>query len=192
VIRPQFNPLADPRLRGHQRPDSGRPDRHHQNARPGGLQPQGPDHRLRLTRLRHERRPDPHRPPDDSPTLGRVAIIGQLYDSVWNIAGEIDYLYVKYWVTNTEIRSTGDMDEVAFGGMDSSNLYAGVADGLVGLLDPNTAFANQATIERLTLRGIPFSQGIYEIFINSNLAASSLGTVSLGGVKINNADHDNE
>jgi len=129
---------------------------------------------------------------DDSPTLGRVAIIGQLYDSVWNIAGEIDYLYVKYWVTNTEIRSTGDMDVVAFGGMDSSNLYAGVADGLVGLLDPATAFTNQATIERLTLRGIPFSQGIYEIFINSNVAASSLGTVSLGGVKINNADHGNE
>jgi len=129
---------------------------------------------------------------DGSPTLGRVAIIGTLYDSVWNVAGEIHYLYVKYWVVNTEVRSSGDMDQVAFGGMDSSHLFAGVADGLLGLLDPATAFTNQARIKRLTIRGIPFSRGIYEVFINSNVAASSLGTLSLNGVKISNDDHNND
>jgi len=129
---------------------------------------------------------------DGSPALGRISIIGTLYDSTWNVTGEIDYLYVKYWVNNTQVRASGDIEQALFGGMDSSVLYAGVADGVMGLVDPTSGFSGQATIERLTIRGIPFSRGIYEVFINSNVAASSLGAVDLNGVKIYNDDHNNE
>ncbi len=98
-------------------------------------------------------------------TLGRVQIHGRLYGA--------------------DIHSAGDIRSITVGAMQDAGVYAGLGDGTSGLPASPGEFSVLATIRSLKVRGIRNSQ--QPTFINSNIAAASLGRIGLGNVQTDNA-----
>jgi hypothetical protein len=86
----------------------------------------------------------------------------------------LNTLSIAGWLTGSMISSTGSVMTVTLGGMQDSTLAAG---DLVGV---------QKKVATLTVKGI---KGAAASVINSNVAAWTLGTVSLVGVQTVNAGH---
>jgi hypothetical protein len=86
-------------------------------------------------------------------------------------------------MSNSEIRTTGDIGTVVVGAMHDSRIYAGVADGVVGLPEPATDIylpgsseGQPAQIGAVIVRGMA-RQGEYYSFASSCIAAYRVGKV---------------
>ena len=117
-------------------------------------------------------------------TLGTARIAGSLLDATWQITGNMSTLAVTGWMANSTLRIAGDTRSITLGAMDTSNIYAGVADGITGLPDPAADFAADYSIGSVSVKGFT---GVAFTYINSNIAASALGTVSIRNVQPDNA-----
>ena len=101
----------------------------------------------------------------------------------------LNRLNVRGAITGTRIRAAADIGTVTAASMNDSSVFAGVQGGGGGggaggsrtLPVDATAFVSPATIRNVTIRtrGTPS-------FIDSNIAASTLGRMSLGTVQVNN------
>lgn len=145
-----------------------------------------------------------------APAVAGVYIRGDLAGSTWEIEGpaasvfvggdmidstiEITYdpdapvkalprLTILGLMSNSEVRSTGDIGVVVVGAMHSSSIYAGVADGVTGLPDPATDIYwaqldedQPARIDAVVVRGLA-RQGEYYSFADSCIAAYRVGQV---------------
>ena len=121
-------------------------------------------------------------------TLGEAKIAGNVIEAAWDITGTTGEVDIKYWLLDSQIHTTGNVDSLTAGGMDNSEVYAGVADAETGMLDPSTCFDGPATIGTLAVTGIP---GAEFSFINTNLAAMGFGKLSIKNVQTDNVDHEN-
>jgi len=103
-------------------------------------------------------------------TLGRMKVIGRLYDA--------------------DVNSAGNIGMVSLGAMDGAGLYAGFAGGTTGLPQEPGDFNTNASIRKVTIRSRD-ARGIRAAgdttFRNSNIAAATLGRVALQGVVVDNA-----
>jgi hypothetical protein len=104
---------------------------------------------------------------------------------------------VKGWMKDSSILSAGNIGNVTAGGMQNSSIFAGVyedalvdenEDGVWDLLDPDADlrldYADRATIGSLKVSGIrePDEYEAFQwvdSFINSNVAAADIGSLSL-------------
>ena len=131
----------------------------------------------------------------EAPSIGTVTIKGDTksgllgnFQAVVNLKDaaakqSLGTMTVAGWLDGAQIHAPSAVGSVTVGGLRNCLIYAGVNDGVTGLPDPTTAFAAMAAIKRLTVKGIksePFST------INSDIAAYSLGTITLAGIQFSN------
>ena len=93
-------------------------------------------------------------------------------------------LVVGGWLDGTTVRSGGSVGPVTVGGMRSSAILAGVAAGVTGLPATSADLAAGAALVSLTVRGLRDASN--HSFIDSRVAATHVGTVSLRGVRFDN------
>jgi hypothetical protein len=96
---------------------------------------------------------------------------------------------VKGWMATSRITSLGNIGTVTVGGMSGSTVFAGVspthdtnaADGVWDLPDPaSEVVPGGATINAVTVKGQKDELGAWQdSFVNSNVAASQFGSLSL-------------
>jgi len=93
-------------------------------------------------------------------------------------------------VNGSSILSTGNLWNLKIGAMVDSNLFAGVINWLPGDglpdLDTQIDTASPAYIRRLNVRGARVNGWYVDSFDNSNIAAYSLGTVSIRNASVTN------
>ncbi|MFA6135503.1 MAG: Ig-like domain-containing protein, partial [Phycisphaerae bacterium] len=100
---------------------------------------------------------------------------------------------VKGLIDGADIRTVGTINSITAGGIQNSVIYAGFdfgnddLDGLTGLptQDDMNLFVD-ASINKLTVKGIREDGGLVDSFINSNAAALNMGTVKLSKVQTGN------
>jgi hypothetical protein len=83
-------------------------------------------------------------------------------------------------MVDVDVRSTADIGTVSAASMNDTEIYAGVAGG--DLPVSAASFVNAATIRNVTIR----NRAATPAFIDSNIAASTLGRMNLGAVQVNN------
>ena len=87
------------------------------------------------------------------------------------------------WLKNAEIRTASSIGTIITGQMENVTIFAGVADGVVGLPDGPEDFASEATIKKLLVRE---PAGETTSFSNSFVAAHLLKNVNIGTVTSDN------
>ena len=82
-------------------------------------------------------------------------------------------LSVSGWIASSQIFTQGNIGTVTAGAIIDSNCFAGVAEGITGLPDPNTDinYAQPASIKSIAAKGIKDDPNS---FINSNIAAANI------------------
>ncbi|MAE63913.1 MAG: hypothetical protein CMJ18_06535 [Phycisphaeraceae bacterium] len=116
-------------------------------------------------------------------TLARARIKGALDGVTWHVAGPgIKLLDVRATVSNSEIRTTGDIVSAKFGHMTDSSLLAGVHEAITGVGALSAAsFVETAEIKRIRVKGL---------LRNAFIAASLLSNVTLGDILPQNGGVD--
>ena len=97
-------------------------------------------------------------------TLGKLKVLGRLYGA--------------------EINSAGNIGNVTVGAMQDSGVYAGLAGGATDLPNSPGDFSVLASIRSVNVRGL--RNGQQSMFVNSNIAASTLGRIGLRHVLSDN------
>jgi 6-phosphogluconolactonase (cycloisomerase 2 family) len=87
---------------------------------------------------------------------------------------------VAGWLDGAVLRSTGPIGAVTAGGLRNSRILAGVKESVAGLPASADDFDVLTSIGSLTIRGIA---GQAKGFLNSDVAAWTLGTISVKGVE---------
>ncbi len=95
------------------------------------------------------------------------------------VATSLKKLNATTWLKDNVIRTASSIGTVSTGRMDGVTLFAGIADGVVGLPDGPADFSSEATIKKLTVRE---PDGPTTSFANSFVAAHLLKSVSIGTV----------
>lgn len=102
-------------------------------------------------------------------------------------------LTIKGWMDNSWILSSGNIGAVTVGGLNNAILLAGVGetfdndgDGVLDLPYPAIDLTATATIKTLTVKGIKQDGLFVDSVINSNIAAATMGTLSLSYVQTDN------
>ncbi|MFM7250553.1 MAG: CAP domain-containing protein [Planctomycetaceae bacterium] len=126
-----------------------------------------------------------------APALGSLVVRGDLAGAtvalergVEPLRRTLGSLVVGGWLDGTTVRSGGSVGPVTVGGMRSSAILAGVAAGVTGLPAMNADLAAGAALVSLTVRGLRDASN--HSFIDSRVAATHVGTVSLRGVRFDN------
>lgn len=94
-------------------------------------------------------------------------------------------LSVGRTIANTVVRSAGNIGTVKAKSMNGSSIFAGIDPVITTLPDDAPDFTAVASLGSLTLSG--FKGTTLPAYVNSNIAASVLGSVSLGRVMADNA-----
>lgn len=89
---------------------------------------------------------------------------------------------VTGFLRNSTIQSSSSIGTVTLGGMDSSNLFLGVDE----MPDAADDFVDALTLSRFTIKGIKGFTG--DLFIDSNVAAATLGTIRVKDVATTSGD----
>lgn len=92
---------------------------------------------------------------------------------------------VGSWMTDVTLRSAGNIGAVTAAGMDGVNLFAGVKEGVTGLLPGNAAvdyLAAEATINAVTIKGVPGAQPFlrHSMYV-TDIIAARIGKLSIFG-----------
>lgn len=101
---------------------------------------------------------------------------------------DLSSLTVKGWIRQSRILSGGNIGSVTAGGLWDADIFAAVIGNppATGLPDPATDFLAQAAIKSVTVKGT-VDDGSGFSTINTNIAASALGKVSLRNALADNA-----
>ena len=94
-------------------------------------------------------------------------------------------LVVKGWTLDTAIASAGHVAKFQTGGMDGSTLFLDVIGA--GLSDEALHFDSQCLLKSLTVKGIKDGKTYLDSFLDSNVAAWSIGKASIREVETDNA-----
>ena len=98
-------------------------------------------------------------------------------------------LTVAGWMTNSTVRSDGNIGTVSVGAMNNAILFAGVRLTEVGVPDSLDDFTSQAKIGSVSMKGLHTAFDPHS-FINSKIAAYNLPKLALVGAKrANGATH---
>ena len=99
-------------------------------------------------------------------------------------ASALNRLAVRGAISGTDVRANADVGSVSAGSITGSTIYGGVNAPGGALPTGAAAFTSAATIKNVTIgtRG-----GTTPTFIDSNIAASTLGRINLGAVQVSNA-----
>lgn len=121
-------------------------------------------------------------------SIATVTVKKNLSDSNFEIVGtgvDLGKLSIGGAITGSLINATGSIGPVTAASLNSSELYAGVVTLMAGQPLPNTGtdFASMQSITSVTLKTIPSANS----FSNSDIAATSLGKLSLGSIMTNNS-----
>jgi CARDB len=95
------------------------------------------------------------------------------------VACSLKKLNATLWLKDNIIRTASSIGTVSTGLMDGVTLFAGIADGVVGLPDGPADFSSEATIKKLAVRE---PDGPTNSFENSFVAAYLLKSVKIGTV----------
>ena len=132
-----------------------------------------------------------------SNTLKTISVAGSVRDMKLTLSRAVDInaprmltlgsLTVKGWIANSSIASSGSIGTVSALAMENASVFAGVtdtydaqSDGVLDLPAPGTdTIVTQASIGKLTIKGSKVNKVYETSFINSNIAAGSLGAISL-------------
>lgn len=120
-------------------------------------------------------------------SIANLKIGGDLSSASVNLTGsgaDLRRVAVRNSISNSSIRSAGDIGSVRAGALLNSSIYAGVAPGLTGLPASATDFAVDPSIFSVTItheKTQPFAVQ------NSDIAAAVLGKITFGTVQIDNA-----
>ncbi len=131
-------------------------------------------------------------------SIGSLTVRGNLHDAHVTLTQAVDpdapraralgRLTVTGWVNSTQLRCSGHIGAVTAGGFRDSDLFAGVVAGvgdLPGARDDFEAlpFEQLPAIATVTVRGLRDEPAA---FINSNVAAWSIGRITLRDAQIDN------
>ena len=92
-------------------------------------------------------------------------------------------LTVAGFLKNSTVHTPGDIGKVTLGGIDHSSIFAGTDARPVELSD----FIDERTIASFTIKGIA---GVTDLFIDSQIAAQNIGTISVKGVDTDSGTGD--
>jgi len=121
-------------------------------------------------------------------TLGSAKVYGDLWESSWDIAGEMGKLTVKGSAVSTTVRSSGGMKSITLGRALHADFLAGIADGVDRRAEEPADFVNAAAlIKSFKIKG-PKNASPRWFFEDSNLSAGWIGSVRLLNVNFDNAD----
>lgn len=93
----------------------------------------------------------------------------------------ITLMQVGGWVRDSDIVAAGNLHSITVGGLTGSDLYVGVLAGIPFITASTADFASYLAIDRLVVKG--FRDGQANAFVNSNVFAWTLGTISLKNVQ---------
>ena len=134
--------------------------------------------------------------------VNSLVVSRNLQDAAITITQPVDPLYPSRYAVNAlnvlgmmdnvDLRTPGNINAVTAKAMTDSNVFAGVVDGTTGLPDPYSEINNPAQlvgtgpaakINRVTITGLPAFDPVTRrmtfSYVNSNIAAYNVGTVSL-------------
>ncbi len=101
-------------------------------------------------------------------------------------------LTARNFIDGTTILSSGNIGTITAGAIRNSAIFAGVgdtedgnADNVLDLPEPTTDLAPQASLTRLSISGRAMDQDGHS-FVNSNIAAYAMGTISLRNAQTDN------
>ena len=99
-------------------------------------------------------------------------------------ASALNRLAVRGAISGTDVRANADIGSVSARSITGSTIYAGVTSPGGALPTSAAAFTSAATIKNVTIgtRG-----GTTPTFVDSNIAAATLGRIKLGAVQVSNA-----
>ena len=92
-------------------------------------------------------------------------------------------LTVAGFLKNSTVHTPGDIGKITLGGIDHSSIFAGTT----ARPDDLTDFTDERTIANFTIKGIT---GITDLFIDSQIAAQNIGTISVKGVDTDSGTGD--
>ena len=93
-------------------------------------------------------------------------------------AGSIGTLSAAGWIERTRVMAAREIGSVVAGGLSSSDLHAGMHEGLVGLPLSSADFAREGRIGSVLVTGDSRTNG-GEAYVDSVVAASTIGTALL-------------
>ena len=129
-----------------------------------------------------------------SDTIGSLIVLGDMECATITLQRpasstslDLARLDVRGWIRDSEILSAGRVGTVAVGGMDSSHVYAGyigAVDAVTGLptagqLGDGALFSQAGGLGSIRIRGIRSGAGYADSFIDSNIAAWTIGSAQL-------------
>jgi 6-phosphogluconolactonase (cycloisomerase 2 family) len=100
---------------------------------------------------------------------------------------DLGTMNVAGWLDGAVLRSAGPIGAVAAGGLRNSRILAGVKESVAGLPASADDFDVLTSIGSLTIKGIA-GQTKTKGFLNSDVAAWTLGTISVKAVETTNAE----
>ena len=118
--------------------------------------------------------------------VGKMVVHGTMSNSTVTLtqpltggSSDLNSLFVGGAMSDSTIRSAGNVNTVSIGSMQDSNLYVGLVNAALPAVTSD--FANTAEIKSITLR-----RSASASFSGSNIAAYQLGSVVLGAVATSN------
>jgi hypothetical protein len=114
-------------------------------------------------------------------TLGGAKIAGGVASAVWNVAGATGTVTVGGTVEQSTIRCAGDVAGFTARAMVQSDFLCGIAAGVERHAAAAGDFAEEARLRSVKVTGLkpPKGQPAPRCFVDSNLSAYAIGTVSL-------------
>ena len=103
----------------------------------------------------------------------------------------LNKMTVGGWISHSQVSSSGSINSVKAGGMEGSSFYGGYkgppegVSGLPSVGDP-TQFDVMACVRSIAIGGMRVGRVLVDSFINSNIAAVTIGKASLSMVKTSN------
>jgi hypothetical protein len=123
--------------------------------------------------------------------LSNATISGNLNKATWNVTGNISKIALTGTADHDTIRSTGNMDSVTLGASISSDFLAGVNQSVSRHAALHDDFVNTlATIKAFTISGLKTGLANARFFVDSNLSAASLGTITLKNIDITHGGNE--
>lgn len=124
-------------------------------------------------------------------TLDRVKISGDMSGVDWDVTGNIGKVKLAGWAEDFCLCATGSIAGITVGGANHSDFMAGISDLCDRKADDCSLFENlDASIGSFKVKGIKTPKGLEtpRFFVDSNVSAARLGTVSLLNAEFDNGD----
>ena len=127
--------------------------------------------------------------PGPKAALGSAKVAGNLSGCAWDVGGVMGKLAVVGTARNVTVRSSGPMGGVSLGAAEHADFLAGIKAGVGRRATANDDFEDlTASIKSFKVAGLklPKGQASPRLFVDSNVSAAWIGSVSLLNVDFDN------